>query len=75
MTLEQAEEIRKLLILRDNLVLQLKDFTGCESISGNINVGVNGLGFSWDSNSWQIKCLIEGTKKEIENIEETLKLQ
>lgn len=72
MTLEKAEEIRKLLNHKDALVAELKDLMGCKSIDGHINDGTNGLGFRWDENSRQVMYLIEGTKKEIEAVEKAI---
>ena len=72
MTLEQAVKVKQLLTLRDSLLSQLRDLDKCDSISGHINEGGNGLGFRWNNNSWQIKCLIEGIKKEIQSVEETI---
>lgn len=72
MTLEKANEIRKLLNLRDDLISQLKDFKDCTCIDGHINDGVNGLGFRWDKDDRQIKYLIDGATKEIRDIEEMI---
>ena len=72
MTLEKATEIKRLLDFRDELISQLKEFARCDSITGHINSGSNGLGFGWDNDSRQIRYLIEGTKRDIERIEKKI---
>ena len=72
MTLEKANEIRKLLNLRDYLISQLDDFKKCTSIDGHISDGVNGLGFRWDKDDRQIKYLIDGATSEISKIEQII---
>ena len=69
MTLETAEKIRNLLNYRDELQMELKDYERCSSISGHINDEHNGLGFRWDKGERQIQFLIDGTTKEIRNVE------
>ena len=71
-TLEKANEIRKLLNLRDYLISQLDDFKKCTSIDGHINDGTNGLGFKWEKEDRQIKYLIDGATKEISKIEQII---
>ena len=72
MTLEKANEIRKLLNLRDYLISELNYFQECDSISGNINQGSNGLGFKWEKEDRQIKYLIDGATSEISKIEQII---
>lgn len=72
MTLEKANEIRKLLNLRDYLISELDCFKKCDSISGNINRGTNGLGFKWEKEDRQIKYLIDGATSEISKIEQII---
>lgn len=70
MTIEQAESIRDLLVHRDNLIAELREFERCQCITGHINDAHNGLGFTWDRNSRQVRCLIDGIQKEIAYIDE-----
>lgn len=72
MTLEKANEIRKLLNLRDYLISELDEFKKCDSISGNINRDSNGLGFKWEKEDRQIKYLIDGATSEISKIEQLI---
>ena len=72
MTFAEAQEIRKLLNTRDDLISQLKNLANCESIVGHINDGVNGLGFRWDARSIHVKWLIKGVREEITRIEEAI---
>lgn len=72
MTLEKANEIRKLLNLRDYLISEFDYFKKCDSISGNINQGANGLGFKWEKEDRQIKYLIDGATSEISKIEQII---
>lgn len=72
MTIAQADTIRHLLNLRDGLKRELKDLVRCDSICGHINEGSNGLGFGWQKGSRQIQYLIEGTEREIADIEKTI---
>lgn len=72
MTLEKANEIRKLLNLRDYLISELNEFKKCDSISGNINRDSNGLGFKWEKEDRQIKYLIDGANSEISKIEQII---
>ena len=72
MTLEKANEIRKLLSLRDYLISELDEFKKCDSISGNINRATNGLGFKWEKEDRQIKYLIDGATSEISKIEQII---
>lgn len=72
MTLEKANEIRKLLNLRDYLISELDEFKKCDSISGNINRDSNGLGFKWEKEDRQIKYLIDGAASEISKIEQII---
>ena len=72
MTLEKANEIRRLLNLRDVLISQLNKFKECDCIDGHINEGANGLGFKWEKDGREIKYLIEGILKDIKDIEETV---
>ena len=72
MTLEKANEIRKLLNLRDYLISKLDRFKKCDSITGNINRATNGLGFKWEKEDRQIKYLIDGAASEISKIEQII---
>lgn len=72
MTLEKANEIRKLLNLRDYLISELNEFKKCDSISGNINRDSNGLGFKWEKEDRQIQYLIDGAASEISKIEQII---
>jgi hypothetical protein len=72
MTLEKANEIRKLLNLRDYLISELDRFKNCDSITGNINRATNGLGFKWEKEDRQIKYLIDGATSEISKIEQII---
>lgn len=72
MTLEKANEIRKLLNLRDYLISELDNFKKCDSISGHINRDANGLGFKWEKEDRQIKYLIDGAASEISKIEQII---
>lgn len=72
MTIGQADTIRHLMNMRDQLNQELNDLVRCESIDGHINDGVNGLGFRWGKDSRPIHYLIEGTKREIADIDETI---
>lgn len=72
MTLEMAQEIRELMTVRNLLISDLERFQECDSITGNINKDSNGLGFRWDKNSREIKCLIDGIERQIQYIEETI---
>ena len=72
MTLEKANEIRKLLNLRDYLISELDRFKNCDSITGNINRDTNGLGFKWEKEDRQIKYLIDGATSEISKIEQII---
>lgn len=69
MTLETAEKIRNLLNYRDELQRELKEYESCSSIDGHINDEHNGIGFRWDKGERQIQFLIDGTTKEIRNVE------
>lgn len=72
MKIELAEYVRELLNRRDRLKEELDDFKNCDSITGNINEGCNGLGFRWEKDSYEITCLIEGYEKKIEIIEKQI---
>ena len=72
MTLEKANQIRKLLNLRDYLISELDRFKNCDSITGNINRATNGLGFKWEKEDRQIKYLIDGAASEISKIEQII---
>lgn len=72
MTLEQAIEIKNLLNVREYLISQIRELQNCKSIDGHINDGVNGLGFSWDKNSLQVKWLIKGLREELTRIDEAI---
>lgn len=72
MTIKEAETIVNILEYRKKLTSELRDLDQCKSITGHINDGVNGLGFSWEQGSRQLKCLIEGTKAEIAKIDERI---
>lgn len=79
MTIEEAKRISDLLKARGSLVHDLKNIEQCSSINGNINIGCNGLGFSWrKSNGLEAKpdreltYLIAGYKADIAAIDATL---
>lgn len=74
MTLDQAENIRKLMTVRDMLYAELNELERCQSISGTINDGVNGRGFAWrnEDGDRHILYLTDGINKHIAEIEDEI---
>ena len=80
MTLEEAKRISDLLKLRGTIVHDLERVEQCRSITGTINDGANGLGFTrWGSGDGvkgepcrETKYLIAGYKADIAVIDAML---
>ena len=68
MTLSDAEKITKYIKRLNELKSKLNNYESCDTISGTINIGQNGLGFAWGKNSLEMQWLINGVKSEIEKI-------
>lgn len=73
MTIADAERIAGYIKTRELLISKVKEYETCDSITGNINKNNNGLGFRWENGkSYEIKCLIDGLKAEIERINQII---
>lgn len=80
MTLDEAKRVRELLKERDALESDLQQIERCSSITGHINEGSNGLGFTWAAKDFgfrveacrEIQYLIDGYKADIAKIDATI---
>lgn len=73
MTIHEATMIAEYIKTRNILMSKIEDYERCDSISGNINSGCNGLGFRWENGkSYEIMCLLNGLQAELERINEII---
>lgn len=73
MTIHEATTIAEYINARNILMSKIKEYEGCDSISGTINRGCDGLGFRWkNGKSYEIMCLLNGLKSELERINEII---
>lgn len=69
MEMSSANEIRYILNEIDEYKKKLKDIKDCTKLSVTIHVGCNGLPMTYTRNDIEVKAIIHGYEKHIENLE------
>ena len=72
MTIEKAERIRDMLVLRSKLKSELEELEKCKSITTRINDGANGISRVWEQDSMYLEFLKIGLKNKIDEVERAI---